>query len=109
MNTEDDSIISQLPLSAGDVKRLTLTQIRNIKALLCHPPQPLLQATRRIGHAELIKEFQFHHISVHAVEFPLSQLLRFLRDLIPGWYVSHDDHSILSASLSRYMTRGDYQ
>lgn len=102
MNTEDDSIISLLSLSAVDVKRLTVTQIRNINTLLTNPPPALLDATRRIGHAELTQEFRQYHIPIHAIEYPLTQLLRFLRDLIPNWRMSHQEHNIMSASISRY-------
>jgi hypothetical protein len=101
MNTADDSIISRLSLSAADVKRLTVTQIRNIDTLLTQPPQLLLDATRRIGHNELIQEFSLYHIPIHAIEFPLTQLLRFLRDLIPNWRMSHHEQNILSASICR--------
>jgi hypothetical protein len=101
MNTGDDSIISRLALSASDVKRLTVKQIRNVDTLLTHPPTALLDATRRIGHDELIQEFRLHHIPIHAVEYPLSQLLRFVGDLIPGWRMTHQEQSVLVAAISR--------
>ena len=101
MNTSDDSIISRLSLSQQDVKRLTVTQIKNIDHLLNSPPEALLNASRRLTHDDLISEMRLYHIPIHAAEYSFTQLVRFLRDLIPNWKISHEEFNILSAALGR--------
>ncbi len=101
MNTEDDSIISQLPLTHSDIKRLSLSQIRSIKTLLVQPPEHLLSATRNINHDQLIEAFRIHKIPIHAVEFPFAQLIRFVRDLIPEWKMTSQEENDISSSISR--------
>lgn len=101
MNTEDDSIISRLPLSASDAKRLTVTQIRNVDKMLSQPPPALLNAARKICHEDLIEEFRLFRIPVHATEFPYAQLLRFLKDFIPQWRMTLEEQHLLCAAISR--------
>jgi hypothetical protein len=68
---------------------------------LQNPPIALLEATRRIAHNDLTKELHAHHIPIHATEYPLTHLLRFLRELIPQWHMTMDDQNLLSSVLSR--------
>ena len=102
MNTEDDRIISRLELSAGDVKRLSVEQIRSIQSLLQRCPPRLQEASRRLSHDDLIEKFRLQHIPIHAVEFPFSNLVRFLKELIPDWRMSFEEQSLLGSALSRY-------